>query len=88
MSKPRKPSRGVCQICGAPVVAPSDSQVHEGTINGHVYVADQRCKGGIVVGIRYRLLQVRCPRCGGHGFPPGANHVRHSANGLRRHEHV
>lgn len=76
MSKPRKPSRGVCGVCHCPVVAPSVDEYHEaldkkGTngigeleVNGHLYDTLQ-CPE--------RLLQVRCPAHGGHGFPP-ANH--------------
>ena len=71
----RKPQRGCCGVCGCAVVAPSDGLVvvsiaelisprswsrpgEIGWANGHQY-DDQG-----------RLVQVRCERHGGLGFPP------------------
>lgn len=68
----RKPQRGVCGVCGCAVVAPSFEQrsalAHKmgcslgrdalsGWANGHE------------VDMHGKLLKVRCPQHGGHGFP-------------------
>ncbi len=75
MSK-HKPQRGHCGVCGCAVVAPSDTDViiaqseralggswdkpiiESGWANGHEF--DDAGK----------LVQVRCPKHGGKGFPP------------------
>ena len=69
MMKPRKPKRGVCGVCGCFVVAPNekalDWDLDYVEINGHEYENSGYWK----TKCHFRLVRVRCPKCGGHNFP-------------------
>lgn len=71
----RKPQRGVCGVCGCAVVQPS--AIEAATATGENYggawnkpIAESGWANGHEFDDVGKLVQVRCERHGGKGFPP------------------